>query len=174
MATVPKNFVTQREDAWLNTIQASAADDARAEVMWAGTTSGTTVTVSDSVGNDQTDLEAVKARVDSIDEVQKVTVTGSPTGGTFTLTFSGDTTSAIDYNDAIGDVESALEALASIGVGNVSVTGGALPAEPILVTFIGDLGGANQPIMSANGASLTGGSTPSVEVEVVTDGMAAL
>ena len=34
-------------------------------------------------------------------EVQTVTITGTPTGGTFTLTFDGETTAAIAYNAAL-------------------------------------------------------------------------
>src|SRR5262249_41925037 len=52
------------------------------------------------------------------DEVQTVTLTGNPTGGTFTLTFSGQTTAAIAYNASAATVQSALQALSSIGSGN--------------------------------------------------------
>ena len=57
------------------------------------------------------------------DAVQTVTRTGDPTGGTFTLTFDGQTTSSIAYDSSAATVDSALEALSSIGSGNVVVTG---------------------------------------------------
>ena len=41
-------------------------------------------------------------------EVQTITVTGSPTGGTYTLTFDGETTSAIPYNATATQVQTAL------------------------------------------------------------------
>ncbi len=33
------------------------------------------------------------------DEVQQIALTGNPTGGTFTLTFGGQTTGTINWND---------------------------------------------------------------------------
>ncbi|WP_040769162.1 DUF4402 domain-containing protein [Tsukamurella sp. 1534] len=50
-----------------------------------------------------------------------VSVTGA--GGTFTLTYSGQTTAAIAYNAAGSAVKSALEALSTVGAGNVTVSG---------------------------------------------------
>jgi hypothetical protein len=52
-----------------------------------------------------------------------VTIGGTPTGGTFTLTFGGQTTAGIAYNAATSAVQSALVALSSIGAGNAVVTG---------------------------------------------------
>src|SRR5579864_9159015 len=57
-----------------------------------------------------------------VDDVQTVSITGSPTGGTFTLSFGGHTTTGIAYNAAASAVQSALVALASIGSNNVTVT----------------------------------------------------
>lgn len=57
-------------------------------------------------------------------EKQRVTVTGSPTGGTFTLTYSGQTTAAIAYNASVATVQAALEALSNIAVGDIFVSGG--------------------------------------------------
>lgn len=106
------------------------------------------------------------------DEVQTVTITGSPTGGTFTLTFRGVTTAGIAYNATATTVEDALEAIAGIGNGDVRVTGGALPGTPVIVTFINDLGHQDVPLMTASGASLTGGTTPAVGVVQTTAGSA--
>ena len=48
---------------------------------------------------------------------------GDPTSGTFTLTFSGDTTSALDYNATASEVDTALNALASmVTAGGCTVT----------------------------------------------------
>lgn len=100
-------------------------------------------------------------------EVQTVTITGSPTGGTFTLTFDGETTGAIAHNAANTAVQSALAALPNIGTGNITVTGSA--GGPYVCTFTGELAGYNLPTMSATG-SFTGGTTPSVAVAVTTEG----
>ena len=50
---------------------------------------------------------------------------GGATGGTFTLTFGGQTTAAIQYNAEATAVQTALEALSTIGPGNVAVSGAA-------------------------------------------------
>lgn len=105
------------------------------------------------------------------DEVQSVTITGSPTGGTFTLTFDGDTTSAINYNAAASTVQTALRALDSIDGANVTVTGSA--GGPYTVTFVNELGAQNVAAMTASGAGLTGGTSPGVTIATVTAGYAA-
>src|SRR5260370_13519041 len=61
------------------------------------------------------------------DELQTVTITGGPTGGTFTLTFGGNTTSALNWNCTAAQMQTALQALASIGANNALVTGGPGP-----------------------------------------------
>lgn len=117
---------------------------------------------------DATSLEAGGSG--GTNEVQTVTITGTPTGGTFTLTFRGATTAGIAYNATADAVETALEATMSIGDGDVRVTGGPGPGTPYVVTFVNDLGHQNVPIMTASGASLTGGTTPAVGVVQTTAG----
>lgn len=53
-------------------------------------------------------------------EVQRITFTGQPTGGTFTLSYAGETTAAIPYNASCAEIEAALELLSNID--NVSVS----------------------------------------------------
>jgi hypothetical protein len=96
------------------------------------------------------------------DELQTITVTGSPTGGTFTLTFGGNTTTGIAYNAAASAVQSALEALASIGAGNVLVSGS--NGGPWSVDFTGTLGYASQSLMTKDASGLTGGTSPDVAI----------
>ncbi|MFC8008655.1 phage tail tube protein [Streptomyces cinereoruber] len=104
------------------------------------------------------------------DEIQTVTITGSPTGGTFTLTLSGQTTSNIVYNATASAVQSALEALSNVNPGDVVCAGGALPGTPVTVTFGGQYDGTDVPEMTASGAGLTGGSSPTVTVTTSTPG----
>jgi len=104
------------------------------------------------------------------DEVQTVTVTGSPTGGSFTLTFTGQTTGAIAHNASASTVQAALVALSNIGTGNVEVAGS--NGGPYTVRFVGDLANTDVAEMTAT-ASLTGGSTPGVTVATTTAGGAA-
>ncbi|MEV0247968.1 hypothetical protein AB0H76_15350 [Nocardia sp. NPDC050712] len=83
-----------------------------------------------------------------------VTIGGSPSGGTFTLTFGGQTTSAIAYNAAASAVQSALIALSSVGSGNATVTGS--NGGPYSVTI--DLPGT----LTGSGASLTPSGTVTI------------
>lgn len=98
---------------------------------------------------------------DEITTVQTVTITGTPTGGNFTLTFSGQPTGNIAYNATAQAVENALLALSNIGPGDVSVSGA--NGGPWTVTFLNDLAGTSQPIMTKNAAGLT----PSGDVAIV-------
>jgi hypothetical protein len=103
-------------------------------------------------------------------EVQQVAITGTPTGGDFTLTYDGQTTGDIAYNAAAAAVVAALEALSNIGAGNVTGTGGALPGTPVVITFAGDLAEADIAQMTGDGSGLTGGTAPAVVVTTVTPG----
>lgn len=106
----------------------------------------------------------------SQNEQQTVTLNNTPTGGTFTLTFDGQTTSAIAYNAAASAVDTALEALSTIGAGNVAVSGS--NGGPYTVEFTGALADENVPAMTANGASLTGaGDQPTVTIATAQAGI---
>ncbi len=101
-------------------------------------------------------------------EVQTATITGGPTGGTFTLTYNGETTAAIAYNAAASAVQSALVALPNVNAGDVTVTGSA--GGPYTITFGGGLAGENVAAITASAAGLTGGSTPGVTMATTTVG----
>ncbi len=105
-------------------------------------------------------------------EVQTITITGTPTGGTFTLSFDGAITTAIAHSATAGAVQAALEALATIGAGNVVVTGGPGPGTPYVVTFVGLFGGQNVALLVAAHA-FTGGTTPNIAVVETTPGTSA-
>ena len=112
---------------------------------------------------------AVAAEVTS--DLQTLSISGSPTGGTFTLSFGGNTTAAIPFNAAAGQVEVALKALASIGAGNMVCGGGPLPGTPVTCTFNGTLYGTPQNAITIGANSLTGGSTPTPSVAHTTVGL---
>lgn len=103
-------------------------------------------------------------------EVQTITITGTPTGGTFTLTYAGQTTGAIAYNAAAAAIQTALQALTTIGTGNAVVTGGPGPGTPYVVTFTQALGLQDLALMTAT-SSLTGGTAPAVAVTETTKGV---
>jgi len=93
-------------------------------------------------------------------ERQQLTV--QATGGTFTLTFDGESTGPIDFDasDNIGgsDVEEALESLPNID--NVYVDygpGDELGSNPYLITFLGSLESTDVPELSVDDSNLSGG-----------------
>jgi len=104
-------------------------------------------------------------------DVKTLTVTGTPTGGSFRLAFAGQVTAAIAYNAAVADVQAALEALSTIGAGNVVVTGaGALPGNAHTLTFGGSLAAREMPSITLYSNSLTGGTNPTAAVANTTPG----
>lgn len=102
-------------------------------------------------------------------EVQSVATSGTPTGGTFTLSFKGQQTAPIAWNSSAANVQSALEALANIEPGEAVATGGPLPTA-VVVTFGGRYAGSDVPAMVTT-AALTGGSSPAVAVTTTTQGL---
>ncbi|MFZ4894636.1 hypothetical protein ACL9RL_09315 [Plantibacter sp. Mn2098] len=82
-------------------------------------------------------------------------LTGTPAGGTYTVTVNGSTTAPIAYNAAATAVAAAINALSGvIGITGVTATG----TSPIAITFPAVV------TLTANGSALTGGTTPAVVV----------
>ncbi|RJO72981.1 hypothetical protein D5S18_22160 [Nocardia panacis] len=100
-------------------------------------------------------------------EKQTVSITGTPTGGTFTLTYKGKSTTALVYNATAAQVQAALAGLSTIGAGNVAVAG--TPGASYVVSFQGALAATNLPVMTAS-SSFTGGTSPSIAVAETTAG----
>ena len=108
----------------------------------------------------------------AVDEVQTISITGSPDGGTFTLTFNGETTSTLDFDASAAEIQSALEALSTVGAGNVACVGGDLPDNAVTVTFQNSLAGTDVALISIDDSGLTGGTTPTGSVVETTKGRA--
>lgn len=87
-----------------------------------------------------------------VNELQQIVSNG--TGGTFTITYSGQTTSALAYNVDAATLQTALEALSNIAPGDVEVTG---TAGNWQVEFMGSLAATNVSQMTLGLGSLTGG-----------------
>lgn len=121
-------------------------------------------------GDIQLSVATIQNGVLPTNEVQSLVLPSTPTGGTFTLTFSGQTTGTIAYNATAATVDTALEALSNIGAGDVTCTGGPLPSSPVLIEFTGALAGANQPLITGDGALLTGGAANVGNGATVTQG----
>lgn len=103
-------------------------------------------------------------------EVQTLTESGTISGGTYTLSFNGETTAALNFDATAATVEAALEALTGIGTDNIVVTGGPVHTTPLTITFQGELSG-NQSQITANVGSLTG-TTPGITAATSTPGVA--
>lgn len=103
-------------------------------------------------------------------EVQTVSLTGTPTGGTFSLVYRGQETAPIAHNATAAAVQTALAALTLIGAGNVTVTGGALPTA-LTVTFGGSLAATNVAQLTLGDNNLTGGTSPNVTITTSTPGV---
>ncbi len=103
-------------------------------------------------------------------EIQKIKITGVPTGGKFFLEFDGQKTAEIKYNATAAEVQTALLQLANLDTSDVVVSGGPLPATEVTLTFGGHYAGRNVPALKAVGVELTGGTTPKAEIETTTPG----
>ncbi len=86
---------------------------------------------------------------------QTVRLPAGTTGGTFRLSFAGESTGDLAHNASRFTVQSALEGLGTIGEGNIRVSGPA--GGPWIAEFSGDLGLTDQPLLAADGSGLTGG-----------------
>lgn len=103
------------------------------------------------------------------DQAITFTLTGSPTGGTFVVSFGGSTSAAIAYNANAATLQAALEAMPSIGAGNVSVTGA---SSPWTITFRKSLGAQSNALPTLTTNSLTGGTSPSLAIAETVAGVA--
>ncbi|MFA5238927.1 MAG: flagellar filament capping protein FliD [Phycisphaerae bacterium] len=94
-------------------------------------------------------------------ELQTLTTDAAATSGTFTLSFNGETTAALDYNASIEDIQSALNGLSTVSaIGGVTVTGNDLTdvgGADIDIQFLASAG--NVKMISINKGTLAGPST---------------
>jgi hypothetical protein len=112
------------------------------------------------------------------DEVQTITFGGTPTGGTFKLTFQSLTTAAITWSATnstlVSNIDTALEALTNIGASGVTTAVGTMTAGigTITVTFNGVVGKLLLTVMTVANNSLTG-TSPTIAVAQTTPGVTA-
>ena len=90
------------------------------------------------------------------DEQQTVRVTNA-TGGTFTLTFNGQTTAPLPYNASRDAIDAALEALSNVGADNIQVSGStAVNTNTVNVFFRRALQQSDQNQITGDGSGLEG------------------
>ncbi|MDA1017817.1 MAG: choice-of-anchor D domain-containing protein, partial [Planctomycetota bacterium] len=105
-------------------------------------------------------------------EVQELNLVGA-TSGQFTLTFGAEMTTDLNFNDPFGVIQTALETLPSIGLGNVLVTGGPPNTGIVRIEFQVALGGtAVVELVAADGPTPLVGATPAGAVTTTTQGNA--
>ena len=101
---------------------------------------------------------------------QRVTVTGSPTGGTYTLVYQGTATVAIAYNATPATVQAAITTVAATAGDAAPVTVYGSASGPYLVVWSARSARIASPLTLGTN-SLTGGTTPSVTVAVALDAL---
>lgn len=110
--------------------------------------------------------KAVELRMDDVAEIQDVAITGTPTGGSYTLTYGAASTPAIAFDADQNDVQGALrfiDALPTVEVSTVGVS----PNFTHRVTFTSVIGDAD--ILTATN-NLSGGSSPTITITTVQAG----
>lgn len=122
-------------------------------------------------------LKSGTTPVNGTSEIDTITFGGTPTAGTFTLTFEGKKTAAITWSATNGtlvsNIDTALEALPNIGTGGVTTAVGTMTAGigTITVAFAGNRAKQNVPVMT--GTSALTGTSPTLAVATTTPGVDA-
>lgn len=112
------------------------------------------------------------------DEVQTLTIGGTPTSGTFTLVYSGQTTAPITWSNVnatlVAAIDAALEALSNIGTGGVLTAIGTATAGigTFTITFTGANAKKNVDLITVGTNSLVG-TSPTLAVATTTPGVNA-
>lgn len=104
-------------------------------------------------------------------EKQTITITGAPTGGSWSFIFDGKTTALIPWNVASGALQTTLDTV--YGAGQFVVTGGALPGTPIVIDFRGRYAFFDQPLITFANA-FTGGTAPAIAAAETIKGAAEI
>ena len=87
------------------------------------------------------------------------------TGGSFTLTYSGQQSTPLAFDATAGDLQAALEALGRVGAGNVAVSGP--DGGPYELRFGGDLEGRDIAVVEADADALEGTAQVTTQVPSV-------
>lgn len=123
-------------------------------------------------------LQTATAPVNGTNEIDTITIGGTPTAGSFTLTYEGRTTGAITWSATnatlVANIDAALEALQNIGTGGVATAVDTMTAGigTITVTFSGTNVAKKNVGALTRTSSLTG-TAPTLEVATTTAGVEA-
>jgi len=127
---------------------------------------------------DQYDYFCNGAPSNGTSEVQTLTIGGTPTGGAFKLVFDGQVTGDISWSatDAtlVAAIDTALEALANIGAGDVTCADSTLTGGigDVTITFGANLKNLDVPLIQLEESTLEG-DDPTVGIVTTTAGVTA-
>jgi hypothetical protein len=123
-------------------------------------------------------LQSAGAPTAGTNEVQTLTIGGTPTGGTFTLTYDGQTTAAITWSATNGtllsNINTALDALVNVGASGIVATAGSLTAGigTVLLTFSGGYQ-TKRAVNTMTATSSLTGTLPTLAIAETTPGVNA-
>lgn len=118
------------------------------------------------------------APVQGTNEVQTLTIGGTPTGGAFKLAFDGYTSGAITWSSTnatlLANIQAALDAMPNVGTNGFVAAAGSLTAGigTITLTAGGNLANLAVPTITVADNSLTG-TAPTLQVAETTPGVTA-
>jgi len=92
----------------------------------------------------------------AVSEVQTLSLSDNPNNGTYTLTYRGETTTALGYNDDAATIKAALEALSTVNTDDISVS--AALSDGMTFTFANTLGDVD--LIMIDDSLLRKGATP--------------
>lgn len=145
--SVSKVTDTSNKQEWQITFQGSLAGANQAQV-------DINITNITNFPASPTEIETTTTQGSgSQSEIQTVALSNA-TGGTFRIAFGGQVTAPLAYNASNSTVDSALEALSTIGAGNVSVS---LAGSTYTITFGGALASTNVASLQADVSTATYG-----------------
>lgn len=106
----------------------------------------------------------------AVSEVQTCVPDATATSGTFTVTYKGETTSAIDYDATTAEIKTALETLATVDTDDITVGGTTFDAGTggLTLTFANTLGDVSAVSFDAGNL----GTTTAITVTETTKGVA--
>src|SRR3954464_6658071 len=93
---------------------------------------------------------------DQLTDEQQTVRLANATGGTFTLSFNGQTTAPLAFNSTAAQIDAALEALSNVGANNIQTSGGPVNTANVNVFFRRALQQSDQAQITGDGAALTG------------------
>jgi hypothetical protein len=115
--------------------------------------------------------------VPAADEVQTITLTGTPVSGTFTLSLDGNSTATYDPENPLSwdatatQIGDALMTLPNIGSGNVIASGGPINLDPVTITFTNHLATTPIDLIAGDATNIVSSGSPSeIETAEVTQG----